>query len=111
MAVDPVAAASPLADIKPDLKALSIEDDETKDDEKVVEGRIGTLVVLKSGAVKIKIGDILMDVSRGAECQFFRGLMALDTSTGENNSSVHTAVLLGNVDAVAMCTPDLENIL
>ncbi|KAJ2337482.1 hypothetical protein GGI00_000199 [Coemansia sp. RSA 2681] len=112
-------------DVKPDLTALSIDDDddnkekvektgeeeeeEEDGEEGLVEGRIGTLVVLKSGAVKMKIGDILMDVSRGADCQFFRGLMALDDGAqGENN---YTAFLLGNVDAVAMCTPDLENIL
>ncbi|KAJ2058574.1 hypothetical protein GGI17_004944 [Coemansia sp. S146] len=105
------------ADVKPDLTALTIEDEDKVEDNKeeanneeddVVEGRIGTLVVLKSGAVKMKIGDILMDVSRGADCQFFRGLMALDGDQGENN---HTAFLLGNVDAVALCTPDLESIL
>ncbi|KAJ2873909.1 hypothetical protein H4R27_006539 [Coemansia aciculifera] len=105
------------ADVKPDLTALTIEDKDKVENNKeeanneegaVVEGRIGTLVVLKSGAVKMKIGDILMDVSRGADCQFFRGLMALDGEQGENN---HTAFLLGNVDAVALCTPDLENIL
>ncbi|KAJ2074677.1 hypothetical protein GGH13_001150 [Coemansia sp. S155-1] len=103
-------------DVKPDLTTLTIEDEdkvednteEANNEEDIVEGRIGTLVVLKSGAVKIKIGDILMDVSRGADCQFFRGLMALDGEQGENN---HTAFLLGNVDAVAMCTPDLESIL
>ncbi|KAJ2744081.1 hypothetical protein GGI20_003252 [Coemansia sp. BCRC 34301] len=97
-------------DVKPDLTRLNISDNEVEaavdSDDTLVEGRIGTLVVLKSGAVKIRIGDILMDVSRGADCQFFRGLMALD-SEGSN----HTAFLLGNVDAVAMCTPDLESIL
>ncbi|KAJ2812460.1 hypothetical protein H4S07_001383 [Coemansia furcata] len=105
------------ADIKPDLTALTIEDDKEEEaatesnaeEDSAVEGRIGTLVVLKSGAVKMKIGDILLDISRGADCEFFRGLLALDGGEqGENN---HSAFLLGNVDAVAMCTPDLESIL
>ncbi|KAJ2367388.1 hypothetical protein H4S02_010293, partial [Coemansia sp. RSA 2611] len=77
-----------------------------ENEDALVEGRIGTLVVLKSGAVKIRMGDVLLDVSRGADCQFFRGLMALDG--GEDS---HAAFLLANVDAVAMCTPDLESIL
>ncbi|KAJ2688563.1 hypothetical protein IWW39_002114 [Coemansia spiralis] len=100
------------ADVKPDLAALTIDEEVKKEEEEednedaLVEGRIGTLVVLKSGAVKIRMGDVLLDVSRGADCQFFRGLMALDG--GEDS---HAAFLLANVDAVAMCTPDLESIL
>ncbi|KAI7821296.1 RNA polymerase III RPC4-domain-containing protein [Kickxella alabastrina] len=103
-------------DIKPDLSKLDISDDTPDADDNgeldegeangdLADGRIGTLVVLKSGAVRMKIGDILLDVSRGANCQFMRGLFALDTS------ATHTAFMLGNVDQQFMCTPDLDSII
>ncbi|KAJ2002077.1 hypothetical protein H4R26_003796 [Coemansia thaxteri] len=109
------ASSAMAVDVKPDIAALSIADEEGvdavgvsgEDAEDMLEGRVGTLVLLKSGAVKMKIGDILLDVSRGADCQFFRALLALDSQGTASN----TAFLLGNVDALAVCTPDLEGIL
>ncbi|KAJ2722636.1 hypothetical protein GGI07_003163 [Coemansia sp. Benny D115] len=99
-------------DIKPDLARLALEDapeneseDEGDANGGLVDGRIGTLVLLRSGAVRLRIGDILLDVARGADCQFMRGLFALDMRGG------NTAVMLGNVDQQFVCTPDLEGIL
>ncbi|KAJ1841510.1 hypothetical protein LPJ73_006094, partial [Coemansia sp. RSA 2703] len=99
-----------LEDVKPDLARLAIDDEaeteaEVDGDEAngdLPDGRIGTLAVLKSGAVRLKIGDLLLDVSRGAECQFMRSLMALDSADS------HSAFLLGNIDQLFLCTPDLE---
>ncbi|KAJ2808233.1 DNA-directed RNA polymerase III subunit RPC4 [Coemansia guatemalensis] len=104
-------------DIKPDVSAADAKHAETADsaaEEKAgdsdlaasVDGRAGTLVVLRSGAVKLKIGDVLFDVSRGADCQFLRGLLAVDVRSGSSS-----AYMLGNVDAQLLCTPDLDSIL
>ncbi|KAJ1775978.1 DNA-directed RNA polymerase III subunit RPC4 [Coemansia sp. RSA 2523] len=102
-------------DVKPDIATLEINADVKTDVQTVdsdnetgdgcVDGRIGTLVVLKSGAVKMKIGDILFDVTQGAECSFLRGLLAVDVR-GTNS----TAHLLGNVETQLLCTPDLDSI-
>ncbi|KAJ2289519.1 DNA-directed RNA polymerase III subunit RPC4 [Coemansia sp. RSA 1935] len=90
------------ADVKPDVQTVD-SDNEMGDG--CVDGRIGTLVVLKSGAVKMKIGDILFDVTQGADCSFLRGLLAVDVR-GANS----TAHLLGNIETQLMCTPDLDSI-
>ena len=52
-------------DIKPDIKpTLAQLRSQKKRDEKPVEGRIGTLCVMKSGKVKMGMGDdIVMNVS------------------------------------------------
>ncbi|KAJ2481430.1 DNA-directed RNA polymerase III subunit RPC4 [Coemansia sp. RSA 2131] len=91
------------ADVKPNVQTVD-SDDET--DGGSVDGRIGTLVVLKSGAVKMKIGDILFDVTQGADCNFLRGLLAVDVC-GTNS----TAHLLGNIETQLLCTPDLDSIV
>ncbi|KAJ2603805.1 hypothetical protein EV177_006602 [Coemansia sp. RSA 1804] len=107
-------------DVKPDISALEEKDSvkaekeskdkedsgEADDDDDVqLDGRIGTLVVLKSGAVKLKIGGILLDVSKGASTQFLRGLLAVDIR-GPNS-----AFMLGNIDEQLVCTPDLDSFL
>ncbi|KAJ2499679.1 hypothetical protein GGH96_003342 [Coemansia sp. RSA 1972] len=91
------------ADIKPDVQTVDSGDEA---DDGCVDGRIGTLVVLKSGAVKMKIGDILFDVTQGADCSFLRGLLAVDVRGTDS-----TAHLLGNIETQLMCTPDLDSIV
>ncbi|KAJ2763115.1 hypothetical protein IWQ56_004901, partial [Coemansia nantahalensis] len=71
-----------------------------------VDGRAGTLAVLRSGAVRLRLGGVLFDVSCGADCQFLRGLLAVDQRAGSGNGG-STAHMLGNVDAQLVCTPDL----
>ncbi|KAJ1661765.1 hypothetical protein IW140_006455 [Coemansia sp. RSA 1813] len=107
-----LAAEDPAVDVKPDIAALEEKENaKTEDDadgneeDSQLDGRIGTLVVLKSGAVKMKIGDILLDVSNGASTQFLRGLLAVDMR-GHNS-----AFMLGNIDEQLVCTPDLDSIL
>ncbi|KAJ1723449.1 hypothetical protein LPJ53_002205 [Coemansia erecta] len=114
-AVDVKPSVEELEDVKPDLSRLEITDEMSQLDEEAdvdgdaengeqPDGRIGTLAVLKSGAVRLKIGTLLLDVSRGADCQFMRSLMALDASSADSAS----AFLLGNIDQLFLCTPDLE---
>ncbi|PIA13519.1 hypothetical protein COEREDRAFT_89495 [Coemansia reversa NRRL 1564] len=96
------------ADTKHAEPADGVEEEKADDSDMAasVDGRAGTLVVLRSGAMKLKIGEVLFDVSRGAECQFLRGLLAVDV-----RGSSSSAYMLGNVDAQLLCTPDLDSIL
>ncbi|KAJ1800101.1 DNA-directed RNA polymerase III subunit RPC4 [Coemansia sp. RSA 2399] len=111
-ATDSTISASDNLDVKPDISALENKDNikpeadtNGHEEDYQLDGRIGTLVVLKSGAVKIKVGDILLDVSKGASTQFLRGLLAVDMR-GPNS-----AFMLGNIDEQLVCTPDLDSIL
>lgn len=78
-----------------------------EDDEKGIDGRIGSLAVFKSGAVKMRLRNgILMDVSRGAKCGFMRGILA-----HQHRDTEHSAYLLGNVECQFLCSPDLESVI
>ncbi|KAJ2556377.1 hypothetical protein EV175_002054 [Coemansia sp. RSA 1933] len=112
--LDNADSAADSVDVKPDIAALEEQERNANTESKAeaddntdihLDGRIGTLVVLKSGAVKLKIGDILLDVSKGANTQFLRGLLAVDMR-GPNS-----AFMLGNIDEQLVCTPDLDSIL
>ncbi|KAG0048234.1 hypothetical protein BGZ83_006791 [Gryganskiella cystojenkinii] len=68
------------------------------------EGKIGRLLVYKSGKVKMKIGDIIMDVSSGSECSFLQDIVAIDSGSKE-------AFLLGSVQKRMICVPNLTQLL
>ncbi|KAJ2862415.1 hypothetical protein GGI22_002198 [Coemansia erecta] len=111
-AADSTVSVSDSLDVKPDVSALENKDNAKPEadangheEDNQLDGRIGTLVVLKSGAVKLKVGDILLDVSKGANTQFLRGLLAVDMR-GPNS-----AFMLGNIDEQLVCTPDLDSFL
>ncbi|OZJ05710.1 hypothetical protein BZG36_01423 [Bifiguratus adelaidae] len=68
------------------------------------DGLIGKLVVFKSGKVKMKFGDVLLDVTSGSECAFLQNIVALDTSNRQ-------AFVMGNVERRFVCMPDVEWLL
>lgn len=61
-------------------------------------GNIGSIRVHKSGKLTVKIGNVVMDISRGAESTFLQDVVALDTEGEE-------VELLGQVDGRAVITP------
>ena len=66
--------------------------------------QIGKLLVFESGAVKLRMGDVLLDVTSGAasEC---RQEVAIVSSQED------TVTMLGHVSQTAVCTPDLDQLL
>lgn len=69
-----------------------------------VEGCIGKLVIYKSSKVQLKIGNLIFDVSAGANCHFLECITAIDA---ENKQ----AFSLGNIEQHLVCTPDLDQLL
>ncbi|CAN6866072.1 unnamed protein product [Brassica oleracea] len=67
-------------------------------------GFIGKLLVYKSGAVKMKLGEVLYDVSPGLKSEFAQDVMAVNTE--EKN-----CCLVGDVYKHAVLTPDIDSIL
>lgn len=72
--------------------------------EELPAGQLGKLLVYKSGAVKLKLGDTLYDVSPGADCSFFQDVVAFNIKEKECCS-------IGNLDKRAVVTPDVDYIL
>ncbi|KAF9962556.1 hypothetical protein BGZ70_008027 [Mortierella alpina] len=78
-----------------------------KDDEEShlqQEGKIGRLLIYKSGKVKMKVGDIIMDVSSGSECSFLQDVVVVDS----NNKQ---AFVMGSVQKRMVCVPNLTQLL
>ncbi|CAN8298832.1 unnamed protein product [Cochlearia groenlandica] len=68
------------------------------------EGFMGKLLVYKSGAVKMKLGEVLYDVSPGLKSEFAQDVMVVNTE--EKN-----CCLVGDVYKHAVLTPDIDSIL
>lgn len=66
--------------------------------------QIGKLLVFESGAVKMQIGDALLDVLPGAACHFRQEVAAVVPSTND-------FLFLGDVAQRAVCAPNLEHLL
>lgn len=67
-------------------------------------GQLGTLQIYKSGKIKMKIGDILLDVNEGVQCLFHQELMSVSAGSGE-------AFRLGQVNHRFVCTNDVEDLI
>ncbi|KAG0261814.1 hypothetical protein BG011_000645 [Mortierella polycephala] len=80
------------------------KDKEESEDNLQPEGKIGRLLIYKSGKVKMKVGDIIMDVSSGSECSFLQNVMVVDS----NNKQ---AFVMGAVQKRMVCVPNLTQLL
>ncbi|XP_030463435.2 uncharacterized protein LOC115683144 [Syzygium oleosum] len=67
-------------------------------------GYMGKLVVYKSGAVKLKLGETLYDVSPGSDCIFAQDVAAINTADKHFCS-------LGELGKRAIITPDIDSLL
>ncbi|XP_006652221.1 DNA-directed RNA polymerase III subunit rpc4 [Oryza brachyantha] len=67
-------------------------------------GFIGKILVYKSGKVKMKINDLLFDVSPGSDCKFSQEVAAINTR------EKHLCAL-GEISKRAVVTPDVDHLL
>ncbi|KAJ8420780.1 hypothetical protein Cgig2_022646 [Carnegiea gigantea] len=67
-------------------------------------GAMGKMVVYKSGAVKLKLGDTLYDVNPGSDCIFSQDVVTINTK--EKNCCA-----VGELQKRAILTPDVDSIL
>ncbi|XP_021770331.1 uncharacterized protein LOC110734476 [Chenopodium quinoa] len=67
-------------------------------------GVMGKLLIYKSGAVKLKLGDTLYDASLGSDCTFAQDVVAI------NSAEKHCCVV-GEFNKRAILTPDVDSIL
>ncbi|XP_073293025.1 uncharacterized protein [Primulina huaijiensis] len=72
--------------------------------EELPKGCMGKMLVYKSGNVKLKLGDILYDVSPGSECTFAQNIVAINTSDRH-------CCELGALMKRAVVSPDIDSML
>jgi len=68
------------------------------------EGKMGKLLIYKSGKMKIKIGDIYLDVNPGTDCNFYQNAFSFNIDKNEG-------YILGDIRKRFICTPDIESLL
>ncbi|KAI1316307.1 hypothetical protein EDD11_010150 [Mortierella claussenii] len=84
--------------------ANAAEKEETTESHLEQEGKIGRLLIYKSGKVKMQIGEIVMDISTGAECSFLQDVVVVDSSNKQ-------AFVMGSVQKRMVCVPNLTQLL
>ncbi|ERN09518.1 hypothetical protein AMTRI_Chr09g32760 [Amborella trichopoda] len=67
-------------------------------------GFMGKLLIYESGAVKLKIGDTLFNVSPGSKCEFAQEVAAINTRDRQY-------CVLGEINKRAIVTPDIDDLL
>ncbi|XP_061361746.1 uncharacterized protein LOC133305518 [Gastrolobium bilobum] len=67
-------------------------------------GFMGKMLVYRSGAIKLKLGDTLYDVSSGLNCSFAEDLVAINTAQKHCSS-------IGEISKHATLTPDIDAII
>ena len=67
-----------------------------------LRGKIGALRIHKSGKMTVRIGEVVMEVSRGAETSFIQDIVALNIDDEETS----TVEYLGRIDDRILVTPN-----
>ncbi|KAE8678739.1 lichenase-like [Hibiscus syriacus] len=67
-------------------------------------GLMGKMLVYKSGAVKLKLGDTIYDVNTGMNCVFAQDVVAV-------NPAEKQCCAVGEIDKHAVVTPDVDSVL
>ncbi|SCU92658.1 LANO_0E01662g1_1 [Lachancea nothofagi CBS 11611] len=90
------------ADSKPLEKAPSKAAEASAQEvlDRPLAGNIGALRIHKSGKITVKIGNVVMDINRGAENTFLQEVVALDERDDER-----TVELLGRITGKVVVTP------
>ncbi|XVE70697.1 hypothetical protein DITRI_Ditri10aG0091500 [Diplodiscus trichospermus] len=72
--------------------------------EELSAGHMGKMLVYKSGAVKLKLGDTLYDVTPGMNCVFAQDVVAVNTAEKQ-------CCVVGELNKRVVLTPDVDSVL
>ncbi|CAO3625100.1 unnamed protein product [Cunninghamella echinulata] len=87
------------ATLEEQMKSMDLED--------MPDGQIGKIVIYKSGKMKLKIGNVLLDIEQGMRSSFLENVMVVDTS----NETSKKAVELGHIVQKFTCAPNMDALL
>ncbi|KAI8871954.1 hypothetical protein GQ42DRAFT_161661 [Ramicandelaber brevisporus] len=74
------------------------------ENETALSGQIGKILLYKNGKAKLQYGNLLLDISRAAECNFAQQVVAADMENRE-------LYILGSVEKRLICVPDIDALL
>lgn len=75
--------------------------------EDMPDGQIGKLVIYKSGKMKMKLGNILLDVNQGMQSSFLENIMVVDHESEETKKAIE----LGHIVQKFVCAPNMDALL
>lgn len=75
--------------------------------EEMPDGQIGKLIVYKSGKMKMKFGNILLDVNQGMQSSFLENIMVVDHESEETKKAIE----LGHIVQKFVCAPNMDALL
>lgn len=75
--------------------------------EDMPNGEIGKLIIYKSGKMKMKFGNILLDVSQGMQSSFLENVMVVDHESEETKKAIE----LGHIVQKFVCAPNMDALL
>jgi hypothetical protein len=91
--------AAQKATIEEAMATLKLED--------MPEGQVGKLVVYKSGKMKMKFGNLLLDVIQGMHSSFLENVMVVDHESEDTKKVIE----LGHVVEKFVCIPNMDALL
>lgn len=75
--------------------------------EDMPDGKVGKLIVYKSGKVKMQFGSILMDVNQGMQSTFLENIMVVDHESEDSKKAIE----LGHIVQKFVCAPNMDALL
>jgi hypothetical protein len=75
--------------------------------EDMPDGQIGKLIIYKSGKMKMKLGNILLDVNQGMQSSFLENIMVVDHESEETKKAIE----LGHIVQKFVCAPNMDALL
>lgn len=95
-------------DFPPPAKKATLEEALAAMDLKdMPEGQIGSLVIYKSGKMKLKLGDTLLDIQQGMRSSFLEDVAIVDAESDESRKIIE----LGHIVQKFVCVPDMDALL
>ncbi|DBA79038.1 TPA: hypothetical protein ACH3X1_008900 [Trebouxia sp. C0004] len=96
--------ASSLGPPKPGAPLRSLSQPTGSSLDQLPSGKVGKLLVFESGAVKLQMGDVVLDVAAGTPCQFRQEVASINAREGH-------FVFLGDVAQRVVCSPNVEQLI
>ncbi|KAI9282281.1 RNA polymerase III RPC4-domain-containing protein [Sporodiniella umbellata] len=71
------------------------------------QGQVGKLIIYKSGKMRMRFGNILMDVIQGMHSTFLENVMVVDHESDETKKAIE----LGHIVQKFVCSPNMDALL
>ncbi|KAI8379504.1 RNA polymerase III RPC4-domain-containing protein [Radiomyces spectabilis] len=97
--VKPLPAAAKKTSLEDAMSSLELQD--------MPDGCIGKVYVYKSGRMKMKLGNVMLEINQGMRSTFLENVMVIDTVSDQTKKAIE----LGHIVQKFVCSPDMDELL